>query len=123
MWVSVSCKGALGVCLCGLDVEVGSSHLFLIVVCMCEDCLFLKGVYMSVSWVPVSLIEQVGLLCMGSRQPIRCTADCGQAYCAQHTGCGSGTDTLWLDADFQESFFNDFAMILFHNCHMVQILF
>lgn len=50
-------------------------------VCVCE-------------FVPVSLIEQVGPLCMGSRQPVRHTADCGHA---QHAVCGS--QTLWLDVD------------------------
>lgn len=49
VWVSELYKGAVGVCLCGLDVEVGRSHLFLTVVCKCEDCLFLQGAHVSVS--------------------------------------------------------------------------
>lgn len=48
-------------------------------------------------YVPVALNEQVGPLCMGSRQAVRHTADCGQAYCAQHAVCGAGSGTLWLD--------------------------
>lgn len=72
--------------------------------------------------VPVALSEQVGPLCMGSRQPVLRTTDCGQAYCAQHEVCGRGTDILRLDASVVsvEYSFTIF-MALFHSCQPVQI--
>lgn len=124
MWVSVSCEDALGVSVCGLDVEEGSLHLFLIVayslsvcvkffllhqgvcVCVCVS----TGVYLF------ALTEQVGPLCMGSRQPVRHTADCGQAYCAQHAVCGAGSDTLWwMSMYFQWSIHSFTILWLYFN--------
>lgn len=74
---------ALRVCMCGLDVEVGSLRLLLTVVYSLTICVklvffFKVCVCMCVcQCVPVALTEQVGPLCMGSRQPVRHTTDCG----------------------------------------------
>lgn len=90
-------------CMCGLGVEVGSSRVFLTVVYSLTVYVNLvvcfKVFVCLCKCVPVAVTEQVGPLCMGSRQPVRHTTDCGQAYCAQHAVCGAGLDTLWLDVD------------------------
>lgn len=36
---------------------------------------------------------------MGSRQHVRHTADCGQAYHAHCAVCGSSSDTLWVEGN------------------------
>lgn len=82
-------------------MKLGRLHLSLIVVYRLTVCVKLKVcvcLYVC-ECVPVALTEQVGLLCMGSRQSVRHTTDCGQAHCAQHAVCGGGSDTLWLEVN------------------------
>ena len=76
MWVSVICEGALGG-VCGLDMQVAYACFILYsltggVIRGASRCVCLRG-------VPVALTEQVGPPCMGSRQPVLHTTDCGQA--------------------------------------------
>lgn len=72
---------------------------------MCEDRYLLQGVCVFVcNCVPVSLVKQVDPSCMGSRQHVRHTDDCGQAYHAYCAVCGSSSDTLWVEGDLLTAF-------------------
>lgn len=72
--------------ICGWDVEVGVICNLTAYECiwsqvMCETFLLFKGV-----------CAKVGYLCMGSRQPVHRTTDCGQAHDVQHAVCGAGSE-------------------------------
>lgn len=67
-----------------LRVKLNFSLKVFVYVCVCE-CL------------QDALREEAGSLCMGYRQPVHRTTDCGQTHCAQHSLCGAGSYALCFE--------------------------